>query len=94
MHNAAATRTIITNIPRVFGFTFAMYNGKHVIEIPENWEGHKLFAVVVHQGDTSSGHYALAVMRHGKWYLKDDDGVVPMVQPPTKGPFYLAWYRS
>ena len=92
-HRVAAVGRSVAKWPKVIGFTFSMYNSKFQIEIPETFEGRHLFAVVLHAGITWGGHDALAVKRYGKWYLKDDESVSEMNQPPLKGPFYMAWYR-
>ena len=92
-HRVAAVGRMVSRWPRVIGFTFSMYNSKFQIEIPETFEGRYLFAVVLHAGIMWGGHYALAVKRYGKWYIKDDESVSEMNQPPLRGPFYMAWYR-
>ena len=92
-HHVAAVGRRVTKWPRIIGFTFSMYNSKFQIEIPEEFEGRYLFAVVLHAGIMWGGHYALAVKRYGKWYIKDDDSVTELPNAPTKGPFYMAWYR-
>jgi ubiquitin C-terminal hydrolase len=71
-----------------------MYDRKFPIEIPEEFEGHRLYAAVIHQGIQLGGHYALVVRRYDKWYLKDDDSVTELKEPPRCAPFYMAWYRS
>lgn len=93
-HHVAAVGRKITHWPRVIGFTFSMYDRKFPIEIPEEFEGRKLYAAVIHQGIQWGGHYALIVRRYDKWYLKDDDSVTELKEPPRSGPFYMAWYRS
>lgn len=93
-HHVAATRTVVANWPRVIGITFSMYDHKFPIEIPEELEGRKLFAAVLHHGIAWGGHYALAVRRHDKWYIKDDESVQEIPEPPKQGPFYMVWYRS
>jgi ubiquitin C-terminal hydrolase len=93
-HHVAAVRTVVTQWPRVFGVTFSMYDQKFPIEIPLTLEGHKLFAAVLHHGIQWGGHYALVVRRWDKWYLKDDETVTELSEPPKCGPFYMAWYRS
>ncbi len=93
-HHVAAVRTLVTHWPRVIGVTFSMYERKFPVEIPEELEGRKLFAVVLHHGIAWGGHYALIVRRHSKWYLKDDESVKEIPEPPKSGPFYMAWYRS
>jgi ubiquitin C-terminal hydrolase len=92
-HRVAAVGRKVTRWPKVIGFTFSMYNSKFQIEIPEKFEGRHLFAVVLHMGIVWGGHYALAVKRYGKWYIKDDESVTELKEPPTKGRFYMAWYR-
>jgi ubiquitin C-terminal hydrolase len=92
-HNVAAVGRKVTKWPKVIGFTFAMYNSKFEIEIPETFEGRHLFAVVLHMGIMWGGHYALAVKRYGKWYIKDDETVREIDFIPKKGTFYMAWYR-
>lgn len=92
-HRVAAVGRKVTRWPKIIGFTFSMYNSKFQIEIPEKFEGRHLFAVVLHAGIVWGGHYALAVKRYGKWYLKDDESVTELTEPPTKGLFYMAWYR-
>lgn len=92
-HNVAAVGRKVTKWPRIIGFTFSMYNSKFEIEIPEIFEGRHLFAVVLHMGIMWGGHYALAVKRYGKWYIKDDETVREIDTVPTKGTFYMAWYR-
>lgn len=92
-HRVAAVGRKVTRWPRVIGFTFSMYSSKFQIEIPQEFEGRHLFAVVLHSGIQWGGHYALAVKRYGKWFIKDDDSVTELSEPPTKGSFYMAWYR-
>jgi len=92
-HHVAAIGRKVTKWPKIIGFTFSMYNSKFIIEIPETFEGKRLFAVVLHAGIMYGGHYALAVKRYDKWYIKDDDSVSELEKAPTKGPFYMAWYR-
>jgi len=77
----------------VIMFTFAMYERKYKIEIPLTFEGKSLFAVVLHMGIQWGGHYAMAVKRYDKWFIKDDDSVREISEPPTSGSFYMACYR-
>lgn len=93
-HHVAAVRTVVTQWPRVFGVTFSMYDHKFPIEIPQEFEGHKLFAAVIHHGIQSGGHYALLVRRWDKWYIKDDETITELNEVPKCAPFYMAWYRS
>jgi ubiquitin C-terminal hydrolase len=93
-HHVAAVRTVVTQWPRVFGVTFSMYDQKFPIEIPQEFQGHKLFAAVIHQGIQWGGHYALLVRRWDKWYIKDDETVTELNEVPKCAPFYMAWYRS
>ena len=93
-HHVAAVRTVVTQWPRVFGVTFSMYDRKFPIEIPQELEGHKLFAAVIHHGIQWGGHYALLVRRWDKWYIKDDETVTELNDVPKCAPFYMAWYRS
>ena len=93
-HHVAAVRTVVTRWPRVFGVTFSMYDQKFPIEIPQEFQGHKLFAAVIHQGIQWGGHYALLVRRWDKWYIKDDETVTELNEVPKCAPFYMAWYRS
>jgi len=93
-HHVAAVRTLVTEWPRVFGVTFAMYDRKFPIEIPQELHGHKLFAAVLHHGIQAGGHYALLVRRYDKWYIKDDETVTELNEVPKCAPFYMAWYRS
>ena len=93
-HHVAAVRTVVTQWPRVFGVTFSMYDQKFPIEIPQELEGHKLFAAVIHHGIQWGGHYALLVRRRDKWYIKDDETVTELNDVPKCAPFYMAWYRS
>jgi hypothetical protein len=92
-HTEAETRTTVTRWPTIISFTFGMYGEKTVVRIPQEFEGKRLFAAVVHQGGPNGGHYALAVKRHGEWYLKDDESVLKMSEPPMNGYFYMVWYR-
>ena len=93
-HHVAAVRTVVTEWPRVFGVTFAMYDQKFPIEIPQELQGRKLFAAVLHHGIQWGGHYALLVRRYDKWYIKDDETVTELNEVPKCAPFYMAWYRS
>lgn len=93
-HHVAAVRTVVTQWPRVFGITFSMYDHKFPVEIPEEIDGHKLFAAVIHQGVQCGGHYALLVRRYEKWYIKDDETVAELNEVPKSAPFYMVWYRS
>jgi len=92
-HNVAAIGRRVTKWPKILCFTFSMYSRKFPIEIPNEIHDRKLFAVVLHSGMMFGGHYAIAVKRYGKWYIKDDDTVSELNEPPRKGPFYMALYR-
>jgi len=93
-HHVAAVCTKITRWPKVILFSFSMYAHKFPIEIPSEFQGRKLFACVIHKGIRQGGHYALMVMRHGKWFIKDDETVSEIETPTTfNGPFYLVLYR-
>lgn len=93
VHPEAETRTTVTKWPSIISFTFGMYGPRTVVKIPQQFMNKNLFAVVVHNGGTLGGHYRLAVKRHDVWYLKDDDSVVKLSEPPMRGHFYMAWYR-
>jgi ubiquitin C-terminal hydrolase len=93
VHPEAETRTIVTRWPEIISFTFGMYDLKTVVKIPQTFKNKNLFAVVVHQGVVHGGHYVLAVKRHNKWYMKDDEAVVELSEPPMNGHFYMVWYR-
>ena len=93
-HHVAAVRTVVTQWPRVIGITFAMYDRKFPIEIPQEFQECKLFAAVIHHGIQAGGHYALLVRRWDKWYIKDDETVTELNEVPRCAPFYMAWYRS
>jgi ubiquitin C-terminal hydrolase len=92
-HHVAAIQRRIHKWPTVIMFTFAMYERKYKIEIPLTFEGKFLFAVVLHMGIQWGGHYAMAVKRYDKWFIKDDDSVREISEPPTSGSFYMACYR-
>lgn len=92
-HHVAAIGRKVTKWPKILIFTFSMYSRKFPIEIPTEIYDRKLFAVVLHSGMMFGGHYALAVKRYDKWFLKDDDTVTELNEPPSKGPFYMALYR-
>ena len=93
-HHVAAVRTMVTRWPMTIIFSFSMYSQKFPIEIPYEFQGRKLFALVVHKGASYYGHYNLIVKRHGKWYIKDDESVQEFETPEImKGPFYMALYR-
>jgi ubiquitin C-terminal hydrolase len=92
-HHVAAIQRRIERWPRVILFTFAMYQQKFQIEIPKEFQGKILFAVVLHMGIQWGGHYAMAVKRYDKWFIKDDESVREIQEPPTKGSFYMACYR-
>jgi ubiquitin C-terminal hydrolase len=92
-HNVAAIGRRVIKWPKILCFTFSMYSRKFPIEIPTEIYDRKLFAVVLHSGMMFGGHYAIAVKRYGKWYIKDDDTVSELNEPPRKGPFYMALYR-
>lgn len=95
-HHVAAIQNRVANWPKVFGFSFSMYDYKFPVEIPLEFEGRKLFACVIHHGMQQGGHYALLVKRWDKWYMKDDESVseVPTPTGSLKGVWYQAWYRS
>ena len=92
-HAEAETRTTVTRWPEIISFTFGMYGQKTIIKIPQEFEGKRLFAAVVHSGGVNGGHYALAVKRHDVWYLKDDESILKLSEPPMNGHFYMVWYR-
>ena len=93
-HHVAAIQTRVTSWPRIVIFSFSMYDRKFPIEIPFEFQGRKLFACVIHKGIRHGGHYALMVLRHGKWFIKDDE-IVSEIETPKNfnGPFYLVLYR-
>lgn len=92
-HHVAAIQRRIEKWPKVIMLTFAMYHKKFQIEIPKEFQGKTLFAVVLHMGIQWGGHYAMAVKRYDKWFIKDDESVREIQEPPTKGAFYMACYR-
>ena len=92
-HHVAAVRNVVQKWPKVLSFSFSMYDYKFPIEIPVDFNDHKLFACVMHSGIQQGGHYALLVKRWDKWYLKDDETVSEITLNEFKGPFYMAWYR-
>jgi ubiquitin C-terminal hydrolase len=92
-HAVAATRTIVTRWPAIISFTFGMYGPKSIVEIPKTFSNKNLFAVVLHYGMMMGGHYAMAVKRFDKWYIKDDESVTELSEVPANGHFYMAWYR-
>jgi ubiquitin C-terminal hydrolase len=92
-HHVAAIQRKVHKWPKVIMFTFAMYQKKFKIEIPLTFEGKSLFAVVLHMGIQWGGHYAMAVKRYDKWFIKDDESVREIDEPPTSGSFYMACYR-
>lgn len=81
--------------PQVLSFTFSMYDHKFPVDIPFVFLSRRLFAVVLHRGCTSSGHYALLVKVHDKWYIKEDATVyeIPYQIENMRGEFYMAFYR-
>jgi ubiquitin C-terminal hydrolase len=92
--HVAHVTTRVTDWPQVATFTFACYNGhKPIILLPEEYEGRKLFAVVIHMGGPHGGHYAMAVRFKDDWYIKDDGSVTKMDSGPKRGAFYMALYR-
>lgn len=96
-HHVAAVCTEVVKWPKVFGFSFSMYNTKFPVKIPLAFgPSHKLFACVIHQGVQMGGHYAVLVRRFDKWYLKDDEQVseVNGISDSLTGIFYQAWYRA
>jgi len=44
-------------------------------------------------GGMRGGHYAVAILRNDVWYLKDDETVTKLSEPPVQGHFYMVWYR-
>ena len=92
-HHVAAIRQRIVQWPVVVAFTFGMYGPKSIVNLPEYFEGRRLFAVVLHAGGMTGGHYAVAVRFKDKWTIKDDDAIANLNEPPLKGPYYMAMYR-
>ena len=95
-HEKVQLQNTIKRFPHVMSFTFSMYDRKFPIEVPLEFEDHKLFACIIHQGIQHGGHYALLVRRYDTWYLKDDENVqeVPVPGPTLNGPFYQCWFRN
>jgi ubiquitin C-terminal hydrolase len=94
-HTVAYTRTVVKRWPRVTGITFAMYEQKHTIQVPMEFEGKKLFGLILHSGICQGGHYVLVVRRHNIWYLKDDESVTEWKRGDVNSlPVYMAWYRE
>jgi ubiquitin C-terminal hydrolase len=96
LHEKVKLQNHITQWPSALSFTFSMYDRKFPVEIPVEFEDHKLFACIIHQGIQHGGHYALLVRRYDTWYLKDDENVqeVPAPGPTIKGIFYQCWFRN
>ena len=93
-HHVAAIATRVETWPRIVSFSFSMYNVKFPIEIPFHFLGRKLFACIIHHGIQQGGHYALMVLRDGKWFIKDDESVIEVPRPAEmKGAFYMVLYR-
>lgn len=93
-HPVANVRRVVTRWPRVICFSFSMYDHKFPVEIPQEFEGRRLFACIIHMGVQNGGHYALLVRRYDTWYIKDDETVHEA--PPfetLRGEFYMAFYR-
>jgi uncharacterized UBP type Zn finger protein len=94
IHYVAAIRNRVERWPKIISMAFSMYTGKFPVEIPEEFEGRRLFACVLHSGIQQGGHYALLVRRWDKWYLKDDESV-QRVSDINKfnNTYYMAFYR-
>ena len=93
-HHCAAVRTIVHSWPKIIAFSFSMYDYKFPIEIPNEFEGRRLYACVLHKGSRQGGHYALLVRRYDKWYIKDDEQVTEIPEVNSfRGEFYMAFYR-
>jgi ubiquitin C-terminal hydrolase len=93
-HYVAAIRNRVERWPKIISISFLMYNGKYPVEIPEEFEGRRLFACVLHSGVQQGGHYALLVRRWDKWYLKDDESVQRMPDINRfNNTYYMAFYR-
>ena len=92
-HTARVQRQV-SRWPKFTNFSFSMYDYKFPIEIPLEFEGLRLFACVLHQGNKNGGHYALLVRRYNEWFIKDDVTVqkIPDIKV-VRGEFYQAWYR-
>ena len=92
-HHVAAIRQRVVQWPVVVAFTFGMYGPKSLVNLPEFFEGRRLFAVVLHVGGMTGGHYAVAVRFRDKWTIKDDDAISNLNEPPLRGAYYMAMYR-
>jgi len=94
LHEEAKVTSRVDRWPKFISFTFTMYDYKFPIEIPFEFEDRKLFACILHRGNSHGGHYALLVRRYDKWYVKDDENIreIPDISV-MKGEFYQAWYR-
>lgn len=91
--NAAVTRTYITKFPSTLIVSFAQYDAKYTVRIPERYEGYALYGLVVHYGSTNGGHYAAYAKHRGVWRYIDDDTIIER-EPPEAGEYYVAMYKK
>lgn len=92
--NAVKTNSF-SKLPLIVSFSFSMYENKYPITVPLIFGGKKLFALIIHQGSSHGGHYAMIVKRFEKWFMKDDTQVheFNMNGDEITGSFYMAFYR-
>lgn len=88
-HHISAQNTEVTVWPRIIMITF---QDKQVVDLPETFQGKKLFLSVVHFGAAHFGHYSVLARRYDKWYVKDDERIYEYTGD-MKGIFYMACYR-
>ena len=90
-YNVAVLTQTITKKPPILIFCI---NNKHNIKIPQIFENYVLYACCLHMGNTMGGHYIAFTKHKNKWYLKDDNMVREVDNPPENGTFYLCMYKE
>jgi ubiquitin C-terminal hydrolase len=98
MWNAAATRTIASELPYILVISFRMYERKIKIQLEEDIDfcgtQYTLFATSNHQGSTPNGGHYIAFTKHKNiWYLKDDE-MCKQHDFPLVEYHYLSFYKK
>ena len=91
-YNVAALHTELKSLGHCLPVTF-MQKCK-VKDIPEEFQGMKLFALVIHWGIALGGHYYVFVKHKGQWRLTDDDSIQDVDKPHDHVPCSMAWYKK
>jgi len=92
----AYTSTVFKKYPHACMFVFGNANMHFPVDLPAQWNGRTLVAMILHVDDAAGAmqHYVVACCIHGKWFFKDDGCVIELDYTPDMPRCYAALYDS